>query len=471
MRLPKLPQTLPQRLLFWLLALRFLVMAVHTTLPFALPEIWRQTITMGVALRYWNRWTVEPPANHWLPAVLESGDTSGVMGMEFPLLNVVTAPAFAWGVSRGRVVARLLWLGVCLLLTLINIRIWKARQWGTVSLEKVMCFVPILSLGGDWVGKFMPDYASMLLVLMAVGLSWDGPRKLLPFCLATLGCLMKPTSISVVPLILLAPEPNKAVTRAALWSIPAFAVALCYYTKGLNYIHHFQQMPNLYFLERRPFFAGLWQYFSQVKEVSKFLLLKSYFPGGILLVLISLAAVSRSSRSNQMMASLWLVVLLQMIPVAGAAGAQALSHEYYFISLTPTLAILFLLAYEKSNITFLKFLLLLGLCVRLMDLSYMDLRPWLLSRKAINPEWRALAQCDQLRARTTSFPWHQGKVFRSPSELYPFLGVCFGEREGSKISPYGFFWRNDPIPSDCTSVQQTELLRLVTCSEKKADGG
>src|SRR5436309_2128935 len=93
----------------WLIALfvfRFLIGLCHGILPLDEPHVWRQTDTMGTTFRYWNRWTSENKDSAvevrgrplgamnsiFLPAILNSSDTAGIMPMEFPFLNVVTAP-------------------------------------------------------------------------------------------------------------------------------------------------------------------------------------------------------------------------------------------------------------------------------------------------------------------------------------------------------------------------------------------
>ncbi|RZA05988.1 MAG: hypothetical protein EOP11_11465, partial [Proteobacteria bacterium] len=155
------------------ISVRTLVLAVGAFLPLTLPETWRQTDTLGVALRYWLRFTVEPTsAPRWLPAVLNGGDTNGVMPMEFPLLNLLTAPAFAAGPYYGKALAILLHLGLCLGLTLANAWIWRGIKVGRARASTAMLLLPLLSFSANYYGRFMPDYLSMLLVLSAVGLSW-----------------------------------------------------------------------------------------------------------------------------------------------------------------------------------------------------------------------------------------------------------------------------------------------------------
>src|SRR4051812_35303279 len=93
-----------EKLILTLLALRFGALLFGAFLPLGFPDVWRQITTLGISMRYWSRWNLEPGAEHLLlPAVLDSGDGQGFMPMEFPILNLLTAPFFAMGPYWGRV--------------------------------------------------------------------------------------------------------------------------------------------------------------------------------------------------------------------------------------------------------------------------------------------------------------------------------------------------------------------------------
>mgnify|MGYP005858824559 CR=1 FL=1 len=97
-------------------------------MPLVRPHLGPQVDTMGVALRYFNRWTIEDgTAGFLLPAVLNSGDTLGIMTMEFPLINILTAFGFGMGVECGRVFAFVILYLIVLVLYFCNILVWNNK--------------------------------------------------------------------------------------------------------------------------------------------------------------------------------------------------------------------------------------------------------------------------------------------------------------------------------------------------------
>jgi hypothetical protein len=443
-----------------IVGLRFGVYLVRAFLPLGLPEIWRQTDTLGVALRYWSRWTLEPGAHHlWLPAVLNSGDTEGIMGMEFPILNLMTAPFFALGVENGRIAAHVFLILVLLALVFLNARVWRGKRIGGVDAETAMLLLPLISLGADWSGKFMPDFLSLLLICLSLGLSWDEDRPLLSFGLGALGLLMKPTAVAGFALCLLKRRGTKFY-RNFLWILPAIAVGFFYYTVGIRWIQQYQELPNLFAVEKRQIAHALWEYFSEVGAVLKFLAVYLFFPFGGFAVVGILAWESWLEKKNQFTA-FWILLILQLLVVAGLGGGHARMHPYYFLAITIPCAFLFTHAWAISPRPWCRYFLVLGLCLRLVELSHMDLRS--LYRKPPLREWMLSCECQALKKRHPDFPWKQGRVFRSTPENFPQLGLCFGERQGSNRAAFGFFYRNQEVPSACHIVDKTVSLVLAKC--------
>ena len=87
---------LATQLIFVLVFVKILSAGLHSFSPFVHPHIKRQSDTLGLSLRYWLRWSVEEDQfNPLVPALLSSGDSRGISPTEFPLLNLITAPAFS----------------------------------------------------------------------------------------------------------------------------------------------------------------------------------------------------------------------------------------------------------------------------------------------------------------------------------------------------------------------------------------
>jgi hypothetical protein len=97
-----------------------------------------------------------------------------------------------------------------------------------------------------------------------------------------------------------------------------------------------------------------------------------------------------------------------------------------------------------------------------LELSSMDLRS--LYKPALKTERELARSCESLKSRHPEMPWNSGTMFRSSAEEYPMLGLCFGEREGSQIAPFGFFWNQKPLPSECQTVDSEGLVLLAKCT-------
>jgi hypothetical protein len=450
------------RALITVVVMRFAVLGVRAFLPLRLPEIWRQTDTLGVSLRYWNRWRFESGGSHPLmPAILASGDSAGIQAMECPILNIVMAPWFALGPHVGKIACLLSLFALAFILTAVNARSWKKREVSGIPAGLAMWMLPILALGADWSGKFMPDYISMVLVCMAIGLSWERDRPLPSFVLSLLGLLMKPTSAIVFGLLLASPG-NLVRRDRVKWVLTSVALSFCYYIWGNAYIDGFRVGPSFYALHPPPFPSGIFQWITEPAASLKFILQNSFFPYGILLILAFVGWKSFKEGKNAF-GRLWLILALQFFPLAILTGWQGMSHPYYFIGTTPVFCLLFMQSWEwAEGRRWLRAILAAGVLIHLIDLCHQDVKS--LWARQPSREWFIEKQCAELTERNRNVPWKQGAAFRSSTEIYPTLGLCFGEREASKIAPFGFFWRGDPIPSECREADSTKDVVLVKCS-------
>jgi hypothetical protein len=450
-------QTTFKRWLYFLISFRAAVLAICAFLPLSLPGVWRQTDTLGVTLRYWLRWTVEKP---WpmplLPAVLNSGDGSGIMPMEFPLLNVFFAPCFALGPFWGKTLAMLGLLILVQGLIFINARVWK---------QEGLLFIAVASFSSGWTGKFIPDLVSVLLVLLAVGLGWSEAlskkRQMGCAVLATLGLLMKPTSVVVMILFLAHPkEARKRILSNFSWGLCAVLVAILYYTKGLQFIRLYQEGPALFDVEMRPFAQSVIEFFSDVKNWTNMWLYRAFFSLGAVLILpLAVRAIYQKTEGYRDFLKLWMVFVIQYVLIAGLDGTHGFVHDYYFLPLAPTSALIlwWLIIREKAWI---RAIIFAGLLIPTLELSSMDLK--YLYKNEFRKQIFISKACSDLKSEHPEVPWSSGQVFLSPREEYPTLELCFGERGGGKLGRYGFFW-TDSLPVGCKLLGQRESIALVDC--------
>ena len=460
-------QTL-MKVVLGLFGVRFLVLLIASPLPFDFPHIWRQVDTVGVAMRYFSRFALETgveSGNSWLPlpAVLNSGDELGIMRMEFPLLNLMTAPFFAAGPALGKTFATIFVAALYFGLSLLCVKVWKGKKVAGIDAGPAMLLLPIFSISGIYSGKFMPDYLSMVLMILGVGLSWHDERpvkSLGSFLLCALGMLVKPPAIIVFALFLTAEKPIRRILKASVWAAPAIVVALAYYTAGLKMLAQLEGPTSLFAVQFRDPLMSLLSVLERPREMAAFLFNKPFFPGGMVLV-VAFCVLTYWKTKRWPFAALWWVALIQMLAVALLDGEHAFIHNYYYIGCSVTFCLIawgFLQEAKHRLWHWAAFAIAAG---GLFDLSYFDLRGFLPNKIALTSP--PFAECSLLRERNPDFPWKQGVVFRSPQEVYPSLGVCFGERQNSKTSSVAFFWADEGMPFGCREIDRTARIQLARC--------
>lgn len=441
------------------------VLAVCAFLPPSLPGVWRQTDTLGVALRYWLRWTVEQGVLVPLfPAVLNSGDQSGIMPMEFPVLNLVSAPLFALGPFWGRVLSMLVVLLIVHGLIFLNFKVWKKSAMDSFG----FFLMAIATFSSGWTGKFIPDFISVLLVLLGVGWSWTKTSPIKSCLSCGLGILMKPTSIVVMALYLAHPKAwartkENVIWKNLIWGGVAVVICLAYYTWGVKWIGQYQDGRGFYAIEFRPFFSSLLGFFSDVKNWTNMWMYRPFFSLGVLAILpLSFIAVVQRRRGYHQFLALWAVLIVQYIFIAGLIGPAGFGHDYYFLGLAPTSALIMWWVLSQKWPKWVPIAIFIGILSPTVELSLMDLRA------LYKPSWRSQLllsnECNLIKSKHPEASWGSGSVFRSSAEEYPSLGMCFGERQGSNTAPYGFFWKSDPLPSSCKVIETTEMISFVHCS-------
>lgn len=449
----------PFSFLFFILSLRIVAGAIHSFFPVTSPHIWRQTHTLSVAMRYWSRWFIEQDGlPWWFPAVLESRDTVGIMPMEFPFLGMVTAGSFFFGPFWGKTVIHLLHLSLMTGLIYANYRVWKGKKIlgfdGSLMVLLSGCF----SFGAPFFAKFIPDPFAMLLVLWACGLSWE-KRSFLGFVLAALGLLMKPPTVTTFAIFLLHPLPWRAIRSNLFLFVGTISIAVLYY-KGVNpYIDHFREIPPLFATEFRDPLVSFLQFFSSPMKLLKLLNDHAFFPWGLTIGLLSLPFLISQSHSKFYQAGL--VFLLQVVFIGILDGDHAFVHFYYFIGSVPICSLLFLYCWQHVRLKILAAALPIFFLGHSLELVSQDLRGiWKKDSSA-----QLFKECKEMRQKNPQLPWGKGQVFRAYPEEYPFLGFCFGEREGSEKASYGFYFLGQQIPQSCQVIDQSSHLLIAYCDK------
>ena len=82
--------------LYGVLAIKFTLLSIASFVQIPTPHIHRQMDTLGVSLRYYQKFFIEEfSLLSLLPSVLQAGDSAGITAMEFPFINIVLSPFFS----------------------------------------------------------------------------------------------------------------------------------------------------------------------------------------------------------------------------------------------------------------------------------------------------------------------------------------------------------------------------------------
>ena len=469
---------------------RLLSLLPTALLPFTLPEVWRQSVTIGVTLRYWNRWVFENGyAGKFLPAVLDAFDGSGIMPMEAPILNVVFAPIFALGPYYGKIAAV---IAITLLqfgLLFAAHRIWKPRfGWSLLLL-------PFLSFTFGWFGKFTPDLVSMLMTLIGVGLLVNRePRsrnRSVAAILIGLGILMKPTAIAVLPLLLLGLpitasrfETKLIETVKRFWApiaIPV-AIAVAYYLFANPWIDRFRDTPAQFPVSFRDPWATILgitdhplAYFHvfHVRLFAPYLIYPVAILGFIRWAEARRATSEREFKRENEWRTIGGVFALQLVILTFLSGTHVFDHEYYFMALGPIASLAFarvlapngssLFDREQGAVTrFFVGLIMLLVLVPNLEAVWISYKPLIRN----SAELHLAAECRDLIQSNPSAPFRKGVAFRSTPGPYTDLGICFGEREMSATAEWGFLRKEDSDLPGCETVDHRSMVRLVRCKSR-----
>jgi len=459
-----------QLLVAWLLALRFIEGLVMAFYPYPGPHFWRQTDTLSVGIRYAQRWQEGLTGwDFWLPAMLNSGETSAIMPMEFPFYNFLLGLGYLVSWENGPLYASLIAFGWSLLLWGAILWVWRNHDiWG-IPAWRVWLLLPLLGQSGLYFTKLMPDFTAMAFLLLACGVVWDDEKEhpWIAGGLATLGLLIKPPVCILLALLFLK-KTKWAFLRQALWIIVSLGISILYYTKGLDFIRLYTTRGEIFAVALHSPWEQWASLQTQGKEVWKWLSDGVFFPGGSLSFILCLV-FTRSFPAWGW--KLGLLLLLQCLAIMSLDGAHSLAHRYYYIGMSPLICLavytLCTTAFQVEKFPRLQqgaLILFATLWVGAsIDRCVNDLGPISWLKEAKLSQGPPFAQCQVLRARHPEIPWQQGVVFRSHAPGSPFLGVCFGEREHGKKGKWGFFRKEATIPSDCHEIDGTEKIRLVAC--------
>lgn len=459
-----------------LLTLKILAALASILLPLNLPHAWRQIDTLSVGLRYWLRWTHGSDAHLLWPAVLNSGDYIGYMGMEFPVLNILIAPLFAFGPGIGKTLSLFAIFALNISLWLLAVKVWKGIKISDVEVSKALLWLPLFGSVATLYERIIPDTPAMLLCLISCGLIWKDEKRfwITAFVLATIGMLIKPPVCVTFGLLLLRPGGISSRIKMALIPAVAVAITVAYFFICVPFLDALETNGYLFATKFRNPIASFTEYFQHPRRILELIDTKLFFPGFIFgILLITSSKDGRSVlRVLTPLAGVW---LLQFLAIVGLDGEHSFVHSYYYSGLAPTsaltvISLLSLLGREQSLSKIARIGSII-LCVGILALQIKSAHFNMITLSILGgkppPAERmpAFSECDELKQKASTVPWGTDLVFRTEQHTYPKLGLCFGERTGSKISTYGLYYLNETVPEDCVAIAQSTNLQVVTCNK------
>ncbi len=403
----------------YLIGLKVAVAILAAFSPFVHPHIIRQTDTMAVALRYWMRWTLETDLQYpLLPAVLTAGDSYGITPMEFPFLNLITAPFFALGADWGKTLSALFVIILYLSLTYALSRVWRGIKLFGVDAGEAIWLMLIFGVSQMYWGRFMPDYLAFSLVLLAVGLSFKEINIKASLPLAALGLLIKPPAIIAMGILLIEP---KTLLKHMLWIIPAFIVCILYYTKGIDFIRSVSDHHAYFKVEFRNPIESLINFISNPIKIAK-LIYKDLFTSFLIFPMGGWMLWRVFKNRSVKYKGLIGIFFLQILGIAMLNGDHSFIHDYYFVGASFSTAIIFLLFLKLAPKS------LINIC--LLILTFYQLERGLYETRAVfGPNhWK-----DCARIIETGTLKDIDRI-DNPKKNYPTEGLCLGKIQNSKKS-------------------------------------
>ena len=410
-----------------LILLKLLIVFVSYFYPFSLPHSVRQIDTLAVTFRYWHRWTLENDFS-LLPAVLNSGDGRGIQAMEFPLLNVLLAPNFFFGLEAGRVMARFSLLALVIALLFWAYSLWRDQKIMNVEVRAGFPLLFLTSISSFYFYRYMPDMLAFVLTLVAMGvlLQQNRSKYFFGFILASLAMLIKPpVVVSFAPLLIML-RPKELSKQIGFSLGPAFIVTILYYTLGAEYLRSLSNLDPYFATSLRNPIETLSEFMMAWREQLVFYV-KDF--SGRYLSFIFLAYWLKECWCHKkiMIHPLFYLLLLQLLAVVLMGGKPTLIHDYYFIG---TSLIMIIFAYRFLQLASKPWVAVFLFVVlgAIIDRGVNELRPVL--------SFNSWAQCSELKKSNPQFPWGQNHVFSSSDGSFPEAGLCFGERVGGTSKFY-----------------------------------
>lgn len=444
------------------LSLRVLVLIITAALPLTGPHEWRQFDTVGMTYRYFIEIFQSTVDKYpfFIPAVMQAGDYIGITAAELPIINFFLSPLFYFGLGYGKFLIIITLLAINIQLFYKNYKIWKDEDVLGEKIEDAFLLLPILSFALIYFGKFMPDIFSVQLCLLSLGIAVKENKYLKASLIGSIGLMIKPTSIIVYALLFLTRHWKNL--KHYFWISCSVIVTILYYKVGNQMILDFSKQLSFFATGPKPMGVAINEVISNPGMFFTDFL-RNFFGKNLIgfFVAATIFAKFKHKRKVSFLIPLSLIILLQWSFLHLLSGKHPYQHNYYYIGMMPIVCILTYRMIKISPPLVGKILLALIIGLSIQESIY-NLKPLFKPNKKLS--WKISKQCPELIKSTPQVPWKTGYHFRSNHEIFPVLGMCFGEIQNSKKTKYGFFYKNKGIPNDCKeTLAESEDLVIKAC--------
>lgn len=444
---------------FVALAIKLIIALFTSSKAILTPHAHRQIDTLGVSVAYWNKFKLGISGwDFWLPSVLNAGDTSGIMSMELPLLNLILFPFMSLPISNKLVILHFVYYIIIFSLFYINSKMWRNVKILDINMSSVMRLLPIAGILIGHVAKVIPDISANLLVLMSMALLFKKQKPILSIMILTLGLLVKPTAIVTCAILFFDWKTlfNKRTIAILILSV---LPSLLFYTFGIQWINDYSKLKSIYSASVGSISYNAIDAFSRPKDIFRYFNSVFFSRFAIVLVLPLAVYMIRKKGLNKNIVFVVFGLCLQYVFLALTRGHSVHIHHYYSVGLVPTSLILTFYLLKNIDIKLVTNIVLSLLIIRNVEVLVNENKAlW----KTNKTSYKIRKECLDLKSRNNDIAWGTGQRFRSVYHIYPILGLCFLEFDSSSKGKYGFTFKDQNLEK-CEVIDRTENLKLYKC--------
>ena len=292
--------------------------------------------TINITHKFWEKlqnfdWSI----SYFYPINSLSNGLHDILELEFPILNILTSPLFLFGKDLAIKFIAVFYVLINFLLYFLNIMIWKPKHILGDQGHIAFLLLPFLTINLIYNNQCSSHISAALIILLAIGLSWEKTKLLRAFLLSTLGLLIQPSAILLFSIMFIRKRPLKYITYHLVWMIPAILLSSTYYTLGMRFMAEDLDVQLAKPLVFRDLSSSAQYAYQHIFDLSYLILQSSfvsYFGFLTLLLILLKTYIAREFTPSK---KLWLLYFLKVLIIIFLFAPHLQKHEHYIIALTP----------------------------------------------------------------------------------------------------------------------------------------